>query len=124
MKKNPKKEKNKRNREYLKILKKRKQSRKKKDKIKEIKETEENKSIEVKTKWEERQEFIKTYLYVIGEQRDKRLAREEIDQKKKEELWKDSGILPKLNREKYTSLYKGIPKYEPLNRRVPKGRER
>lgn len=65
---------------------------------------------EVKTKQEEREEFIKSRLqYSVEEQRDIRLNREEKEQQKKEELWRNINISPKLEREEYTtSEYKGI----------------
>ena len=107
MGKKSKKEKRKRNKQYSKAIK-RKQSQKKKEK-------EEQKSNEVKTKKEERKEFIVNYLqYSVEEQRDIRLYREGIEQKKKVELWRNIEIVPKLEREEYTtSEYKGIKyKYE------------
>ena len=90
---------------------KRKQLQKKEEKNRQqgMIEKEEQKPNEVKTKKEERREFIVNYLqYGVEEQRNIRLYREGIEQKKKEELWRNIDIDPKLEREKYTSEYKGI----------------
>lgn len=116
MGKKSKEEKRKRNKQKSKAIK-IKQSQKKKEKIRQqgMIEKEEQKPNEVKTKKEERREFIVNYLqYGVEEQRDIRLYREGIEQKKKEELWRNIKIVPKLEREEYTtSEYKGIKyKYE------------